>query len=112
MARPRKTAPIPAGSAADIIPALTPEAKNNELIALATTVAERQLREGTASSQLIVHYLKLGAERERLECRKLEAEIKLQEAKTVNIESGQRTEELFKEAIAAMSLYKGTDSDA
>ena len=108
MARPRKTAPIVAGSADDIIPALSPEAKENELIALATAVAERQLREGTASSQLIVHYLKLGTEKERLERLKLQEEIKLQHAKTSSIESSQRIEELFTKAIEAMSTYKGS----
>lgn len=97
-----------AGSAVDIIPALSPEAKENELIALATAVAERQLREGTASSQLIVHYLKLGTEKERLERIKLEEENKLLRAKTNNIESAQRSEELFKEAIAAMTRYRGS----
>lgn len=108
MARPRKTAINNAGTAVDIIPALSPEAKENELIALATSVAERQLREGTASSQLIVHYLKLGTEKERLERQKLEEENKLLRAKTNNIESSQRSEELFKEAIAAMATYKGS----
>lgn len=108
MARPRKTKPMDAGNCAEIIPALSPEAKQNELIALATAVAEKQLREGTASSQLIVHYLKLGTEKERLEQEKLRAENKLLDAKTSNIESSQRTEELFKEAIAAMGLYKGS----
>lgn len=108
MARPRKTAPNHAGSTVDIIPALSSKAKENELIALATAVAEKQLREGTASSQLIVHYLKLGTEKERLERQKLEEEYKLIRAKTNNIESSDRSEELYKEAIAAMSRYKGS----
>lgn len=108
MARPRKTAPTQAGSAVEIIPALSPEAKENELIALATAAAERQIREGTASSQIIVHYLKLGTEKERLERQKLEEENKLLRAKTASIESSQRTEELFREAIAAMATYKGS----
>lgn len=111
MARPRKNAPIVDASAVEVIPALSPESKNNELIALATALAERQIREGTASSQVICHYLKMGTEKERLERVKLEEENKLLRAKTASIESSQRTEELFREAIEAMSRYKGSSGD-
>lgn len=111
MARPRKAAPKQAGSAVPIIPALSSESKENEIVALAVAEAERQIRAGTASSQILVHYLKLGTEKERLERQKLEEENKLLRAKTASIESSQRTEELFKEAIKAMSIYKGSGED-
>ena len=48
-------------------PALTPEARENQLISLAVDLAEKQLQEGTASSQVITHYLKLGSTKEKIE---------------------------------------------
>ena len=87
--------------------ALTPEARENQLIALAVDLAEQQLREGTASSQVITHYLKLGSTKERLEKEKLEEENKLLRAKTENIKSMKRSEELMEEALRAFRQYNG-----
>lgn len=88
-------------------PATTPEARENQLIALAVELAERQLREGTASSQVITHYLKLGSTKERLEKEKLAEENKLLKAKTENLKSQQKTEELYAKALMAMQDYSG-----
>ena len=77
------------------------------MISLAVDLAERQLQEGTASSQVITHYLKLGSMRERLEREKLEEENKLLKAKTAQIQSMKRVEELYEEAIKAMRNYSG-----
>jgi len=77
------------------------------MIELADYLAERQLREGTASSQVIVHYLKLGSSRERLEQQKLALETELVKAKTDQIAEQQRSQEMFAEAIAAMRSYQG-----
>ena len=90
-----------------IRPALTPEARENQMISLAVDLAERQLQEGTASSQVITHYLKLGSMRERLEREKLEEENKLLKARTEQIQSMKRVEELYEEAIKAMRNYSG-----
>ena len=90
-----------------IRPALTPEARENQMISLAVDLAERQLQEGTASSQVITHYLKLGAMRESLEREKLEEENKLLKARTAQIQSMKRVEELYEEAIKAMRNYSG-----
>lgn len=92
-----------------IRPALTPEARENQMIALAVDLAEKQLLEGTASAQVITHYLKLGTTRERLEKEKLEKENELLRAKTEAIESAKRVEELYAEAIEAMKAYGGGD---
>lgn len=89
-------------------PATTPEAREQQMIALAVDLAEKQLREGTASSQVITHYLKLGSTKERLEKEKLEEENKLLKAKTESLQSAKRTEELFAEAIAAFKSYSGS----
>lgn len=80
------------------------------MIELADQLAERQLREGTASAQVITHYLKLGSSRERLEQEKLALETELVKAKTEAIAGQQRQEELYKEALAAMRAYSGNPS--
>ena len=88
-------------------PALTPEARENQLISLAVDLAEQQLRDGTASSQVISHYLKLGSTKASLEKEKLERENELLRAKTENLESAKRVEELYKNALDAMRNYSG-----
>ena len=93
-------------------PALTPEARENQMISLAVDLAEQQLREGTASSQVITHYLKLGSTKERIEKEILEKQKELISAKTETLKSAQRIEELYSEAISAMRKYSGHgDSD-
>ena len=88
-------------------PALTPEARENQLIALAIDLVEQRLREGTASSQETTHFLKLGSMKNRLEMEKLEEENKLLKAKTESIQSQKRVEELYLEALNAMRNYAG-----
>lgn len=95
------------GESKKIRPALTPEARENQLIYLATELAEQQLRDGTASSQVITHYLKLGSSKERLEKEILAENKKLLAAKTESLQSTKRIEELYKDAIKAMQKYSG-----
>lgn len=94
-----------------IRPALTPEARENQMVSLAVDLAERQLIEGTASSQVITHYLKLGTTLARLEKEKLERENELLKAKTKALESAERVEELYSNALNAMRNYSGNDDD-
>lgn len=94
-----------------IRPAMTPEARENQLISLAVDLAEQQLRDGTASSQVITHYLKLGSTKEKLEKEKLEEENKLLRAKTEALQSQKVIEELYSEAINAMREYAGGSSE-
>ena len=88
-------------------PALTPEAREGQMISLAEQLAEKQLRDGTASSQVITHYLKLGSTKERIEREILEEQKKLITAKTEALQSAKRVEELYANAIAAMRRYSG-----
>lgn len=90
-------------------PATTPEARENQLIALAVDLAEKQIQEGTASSQVLTHYLKLGTTRERLEQERLVRENELLKARVESLASNARIEELYGEAIAAMRTYAGHD---
>ena len=91
-------------------PALTPEARENQLISLAVDLAEKQLLEETASSQVITHFLKLGTTKAELEKEKLRNETKLMQAKTENLESSKNIEAMYKEAIDAMRRYSGQGS--
>lgn len=88
-------------------PATTPEGRENQLISLATDLAEKQIADGTASSQVISHFLKLGSTRERLEQQRLEHENELTRVKIEAIESQKRVEELYMEALSAMRSYAG-----
>ena len=92
-------------------PALTPEARENEMITYAIDLAEKQLREGTASSAVITHYLKLGSMKEKLEREKLQKENELLRAKTEALQSAKRVEELYADALRAMKLYSGEEED-
>mgnify|MGYP000010234407 FL=1 len=92
-------------------PATTVEGRENQMIALAVDLAEKQLAEGTASSAVITHYLKLGTTRERLEKEKLAKENELLKAKTEALASTARVEELYKQALDAMRSYGSSRSD-
>lgn len=93
-------------------PAMSPEAREKQLIALAMDRAEEQLLDGTASSQVITHFLKLGSERERMEREKLEEENKLLKAKTKALEDASDTAERYERAIKAFRGYAGVDDNA
>lgn len=88
-------------------PARTPEARENQLIQAAVDLAEKQLSMGTASAQVITHYLKLGSTKERLEKEKLKHENELLIAKTEALQSSKRVEELYANALNAMRSYGG-----
>ena len=88
-------------------PALTPEARENQLISLAMDAAEEQIRSGTASSQVITHFLKLATTKAQLEKEKLERENRLLAAKTEAIDSQTETKELYEQALKAIRNYSG-----
>lgn len=88
-------------------PPLSPEARERQLVSLATDLAEKQLREGTASAQVICHYLKLGSSKEKLEQEILKKQKTLIEAKTDAIQSEKKMEELYADAIRSMQAYRG-----
>ena len=90
-----------------IRPALTPEARENQLISLAVDLVEQRLLDGAASSQETTHFLKLGSMKNRLEMEKLKEENKLLQARTEALQSAKRVEELYSEAISAMRRYSG-----
>ena len=88
-------------------PAKTPEARENQMVALAVDLAEKQIRAGTATSQVITHFLKLGSTKERIEKEILERQKDLITAKTEAIKSHKKIEELYADALNAMRRYSG-----
>lgn len=97
-------------SAKKMRPAITPEARENQMISLAMDLAEQQLRDGTASSQLITEFVKRGSEKTRLENAKLKEENELLRAKTESLQSQKRVEELYMQALDAIRGYAGYDN--
>ena len=94
-------------SAGKMRPALSPEARENQMISLAMDLAEQQLRDGTASSQLITEFVKRGSTKARLEKEILEEQKELMAAKTESLQSAKRIEELYENALNAMRSYSG-----
>lgn len=93
-------------------PALTPEARENQLISLAIDLVEKRLTEGTASSQETTHFLKLATTKARIEKEILEKQKELIVAKTETLQSQKRSEEMFAEAIKAFRSYSGQGSES
>lgn len=88
------------------------EAQEKRMISLAIDLAEKQLREGTASSQVITHYLKLGSTKEKLEKELLEKQVALASAKTEVIEAEKKSAEFYQQVLQAMKIYSGVNNEA
>lgn len=88
-------------------PARTTEGRENQLVSAAMRLAESQIKDGTASAQVLTHFLKLGSERTKLENAKLEAETKYAIAKVESVEQAKRLEEKYDKALEAMRSYSG-----
>jgi hypothetical protein len=86
-------------------PPTTDDAMENKLVALALDQARVQLQEGTASSQIITHFLKLGSLRHSIELEKLELENRLLEEKILAEQTGQQINEMMAEVMAALKSY-------
>ena len=92
-------------------PALTPEGREGQMIALAMDLVEQRLRDGTASSQETTHFLKLATEREHTERELAKKQLELMEAKRQQIQSQAKIEELYTNALKAMQKYSGQDEE-
>lgn len=106
-----KSKPSPTTTTRRTRPALSPEARENQLISYAVDLAEQQLRDGTASSQVITHFLKLGSTKERIEKEILEKQKDLIEAKTKAYQASDEIKEMYAEALKAMRTYSGQGGD-
>ena len=103
----KKPARVVSDTPGPLRPALSPEARENQLISLAVDLVEKRLREGTASSQETTHFLKLASTKSRIEKEILEKQKELITAKTEALQSQKRIEELYSEALNAMRTYSG-----
>lgn len=92
-------------------PAISPEAQENKMISMAMDLAEKQLKDGTASSQLITEFVKRASQKSRLENEILAEQKKLVVAKTESLQSQKRMEELWTNALAAMKQYSGSSEE-
>lgn len=92
-------------------PATTPQGRQNQMVNLAMEVAEKQLRDGTATSQVITHFLKLGTTIHEYELAKLKSETELRRAQVENMDSAKRTEQMYAEALKAMKSYAGQEDE-
>lgn len=90
---------------------LTPEARENQMISLAMDLAEQQLRDGTASSQLITEFVKRGSTKAKIEKELLEKQRDLAAAKAESIKAADRLEELLPKVMKAMGRYRGDDEE-
>lgn len=107
----RKVKPDPSSNTASqrMRPATTPEARQKQLVSLATDCAEDLMRSGKAPAQIICHYLKLGTMQAQLELEKTRQEVALTEAKTKSIQSAEQAEQTYKNALEAFRGYSGQD---
>ena len=95
----------------NVRPALSPQAREQQLAAYAYDLAEQQLRDGTASSQVITHFLKVGSVEQKRRIEKLEEENKLLRAKTESLESAKHMDAMYEEALKAMRRYSGDKTE-
>lgn len=92
-------------------PARSIEGREQQMIALAMDLAEKKLRDGTASNQLICHFLKHATVQAELEREKIKADVELQKTKVKSIESQKNTEEMYEKAINALKKYQGIQEE-
>lgn len=92
-------------------PALSPEARENQMIALAMDLVEQRLRDGTASSQETTHFLKAASNKHKLEMERLRLENELTAAKTKAIGDSAEIKVLYEDALKAMRRYQGQGDD-
>lgn len=88
-------------------PARTPEEQEQRMINLSMMQAEKMLEEGRAPAQVVVHFLRLGTEKAKLENEKLKAETEMTMSKSEMLKSQKRMEELYVEVTQAFKNYGG-----
>lgn len=92
-------------------PDFTAAARERRLVGLAYDEAERRLKDGSASSEMICHFLRVGSSKEYLDQQLMAGKIELQQAKTEMYKAQQKSEEMFAKAILAIKSYQGDDED-
>ena len=91
--------------------AISPRARENQIISAAYDLAEKRILNGTASSQEIIHFLRMGSEKEKLERIKLEEENKLLREKTKSLAAATNIEQILKDGLKALGSYRLNESE-
>lgn len=112
MAKVKNPTPPSASDLKPIRPALNPQSRENQMISLAVDLVEQRLRDGTASAQETVHYLKLASTKAKLDSERAQLENELIRAKTQALRDQADIKKLYNEAIAAMRKYSGHGGDS
>ena len=92
-------------------PATTLEGREDQLIAAAMDLAEKRIRNETASAQEVVHFLRQATVRNQLEMEKIRHENLVLQSRVKEMESRKSTEELYRRALNAIRGYQGLDTD-
>lgn len=92
-------------------PAKTPEERESTLISKSLLLIERQIDDGTASSQVLSLYAKLGSSRERLEQERLRNENEVLKKKVESMEAAVDVKNLMEEALSAFKGYSGQQEE-
>lgn len=94
------------------MPAMNDDDREKQLTGLAMNLAEKQLREGTASAQVIVHFLKLGSSKEKTDKELKKEQTELCKAKKKAYDAAETSGQAYEDALKAFSTYKtGGDSE-
>lgn len=88
-------------------PAKTPEEREGVLISKSLNLIEKQIDDGTASSQVLSLYAKLGSSRERLEQERLVADNAVLRKKLEGMEAAIDVKNLMEDALNAFRGYTG-----
>ena len=107
----KKRPPVKKAALAPMPPARTEEELEKRAVGLATNLAIEQMRNGTASSQIITHFLKLGSQKEQAELEKIRNEIELLKTKKKAIEASEEQDRKYEEVIKAIAAYTGKDGE-
>lgn len=82
--------------------------RERENMFLATELAAKQLRDGTAKAQVVTHYLRMSSPREDIERRMMEAKIALLEGQLAACQNDMATQALIIEALESLREYRGS----
>lgn len=96
----RNDAPLPP-------PAPTLEGREDQLTAMVYDLVEQRVRDGTASAQETVHFLRAGSREKQMQLDKLRGENEVLKTRVKEMEQRSSGEELMARALEAFKGYSG-----
>lgn len=107
---PRRRA-VNSDELAPVRPLMSVQAREEQIAGYALDCAERQIREGTASPSVLVHFLRATSTKEALERQLLEQQNELLRVKRESAELQMQSESKYNEALQAFRGYSGTSEE-